>query len=184
LWCDPADRLGHFLHHGTAADNSVLVVLGGQDGGHTHEAARFDRSFNDRTESIEANRLYEVIKSPVLHGFDGRLRGAAWRDDEDDWLLQATLADLLKNLKARTVRQLQIQHNEVGIVLTKAGQSFGCGGCRQDFDAGVFEYTAKRVEHAGLIINDQQTGHGRPLRLVGAVEHTAALHPQAGWLPQ
>src|SRR5262249_57819197 len=141
LRCDAADGFRHFLHHRTTPNNSVLLVVHRQDGWHSHQAAGFYSAFDNRAEPIEAYRFHQVVKSPVLHGFDGRLGGAVGRD-ENDGLFQAKLADRLVYLKPWPVRELQVQHNYVRVFLAKPGQSFSRGGCRQDSDAAVLEYAA------------------------------------------
>src|SRR5262249_22746985 len=117
LCCDPADGLRHFLHHGTAANNSVFLVVGGQDGWYSHQSAGFDGTFDNGAETIEADRLHEVIKSTVHHRFDRCFGGTVSRN-EDYGLSQVELADLLITLQALTIRELQVQHNDVRIVLS------------------------------------------------------------------
>ena len=110
---DPADGLAHLLHDRTAADDAVGAVLGRQHGRHAHQPGRLEGAVEDLAESLQIDRLDEVIEGAALHGLDGRLRGAVGRD-EDDRPPRVAAVDLAEDVQAGAVGQLQVEHDHVG----------------------------------------------------------------------
>ena len=156
---DPADGLAHLLHDRAAADDAVAAVLGRQHGRHVHQPGRLEGPVEHLAEAVEVHRLDQVIEGAALHGLDGRLGGAVGRD-EDDRPFGVEGLDLLEDIQAGAVGQLQVEHDHVRAVLADLLQPFGGRRGGQHLDLVPLEDAAEGVADAFLVIDDQQGRHG------------------------
>ncbi len=90
-------------------------VLGRQHRRRLHQPGRFEGAVDDLAEPIEVHRLDEVIEGAAFHRLDGRLRGAV-RGDEDHRQPRVLGVQLLEQVQAGAVGQLQVEHDDIGIV--------------------------------------------------------------------
>ena len=111
---DAADRLAHLLHDGAAADDAVGALLGRQQRGHAHQAGGLEGAVEDLAEPVEVDRLDEVVEGALLHRLDGGLGGAVGGDEDDRAASGRQRLDVVEDVQAGAVGQLQVEHDDVG----------------------------------------------------------------------
>ena len=110
---------------------------------------------------MQVERLEEVVVGTLLHRLDGRIRRLG-QGDEDHRDPRVDLADLLVDLQAGLVGQAQVEQNDIGRLGADALEPFGAGAGHFDAVTG----SGKRLAHLlgdqdGVIVDEQQVGHGR-----------------------
>ncbi len=158
---DAADGLAHLLHDEAAADDAVAGLLGRQHRRHVHEPRRLEGPLQHVREPFQVERLGQVVEGALLHGLDGRFRGAVGRDEQHR-PFRVDLAQRAEDVEPGTVRQLQVEDDHVRGVFAHLRFALGGGVGRQHPDGAVLEDAAERVAHARLVVDDQQGLHVVP----------------------
>jgi PAS domain S-box-containing protein len=151
---DAADHLAHLLDDGRPAHERLARLQARQHGRNLHQVRGLEGPAEDVRHAAELERLDEIVEGPLLHGLDGDGRGAVC-GDEDHRLLGREGADGLEGLQPRTVRELEVQHHHVRLLLLVQFEAFRDGAGRDDAGRVVPEHAGERVTHARFIVHDE-----------------------------
>src|SRR5262249_53418331 len=112
----------------------------------------------DRLQLVEIDRFEEVLVGAALHGLDGRL-GRRVGGDEDDGEARVELTDAVEDVEAAHVGQADVEDDRVRHVGPYQVEALLAAGGRQDLERVGAQVLFQRIEHVGLVVDDQQAGH-------------------------
>ena len=128
-----------------------------------HVARGLERVMDDLLELRHIERLQQIIVRPELHRFDGRLRRAVSRHQNDE-LLGVLLPDAAQGFEAVDAAHADVHEDEVGLELRNQLQSLLAAAGGGEFDLGRIKNAAERIQHVRLVIYQQQFAHWRKIK--------------------
>ena len=149
------------LHHRAVADQRVAAVdLGAQVAVLGLERPLPQRMTDDQHRLVERQRLLDEVEGAELDGPHRRLDVAVAGDD-DDLGVDAALAQALQGLEPVDARHPHVEQHDVVVVGDDALEARLAGFDGVDGIAFVAQHAAEGGAHAGLVVDDEDRGHGR-----------------------
>ena len=141
-----------------------LGSLVGQHGRDAHEPGGLEGPLQDLAQSLEVDRLDEIIERPAFHGLDGRLRRAVGRD-EDDRPFRVVVRGVPRTASSPERSGSCKSSTTTSGSCSRANRSPSAAVCSREHGIGVAaENAAERVADAFIVVDDQHRAHAGSLR--------------------
>ncbi len=100
-------------------------------------------------------RLDEIVERAALHRLDRGVGGAV-RGDEDDRPFRVERVNVVEQVEAGAIGELDVEHDNVGVVLANRFESLGRRRRGEDGHPLLAEDAAKGVADGFFVVDDQQ----------------------------